>query len=126
MRLTPPGASGLVQAMSACLVKTRRARSRHSRDARVYGHTTKAMHKLSTPPPPSPPPRLLQRVIHALHSRRVVSWRVVSCRVVSSRVVSCRAPGHVPCVACNVSVVCRCVGCSGACYDSGSTFSFFF
>ena len=24
---------------------------RHSRDARVYGHTTTAMHKLSTPPP---------------------------------------------------------------------------
>ena len=43
-------ASSLVQAMSAWLVKTRRAPSRHSRDARVYGHTTTAMHKLSTPP----------------------------------------------------------------------------
>ena len=32
------------------LVKTRRAPSRHSRDARVYGHTTTAMHKLSTHP----------------------------------------------------------------------------
>ena len=29
----------------------------HSRDARVYGHTTTAIHKLSTPPPPPPPPR---------------------------------------------------------------------
>ena len=38
--------------MSAWLVKTRRAPSRHSRGARVYGHTTTAMHKLSTPPPP--------------------------------------------------------------------------
>ena len=49
----PPshGASRLVQAMPACLVKTRRAPSRHSRDARVYGHTTTAMHKLSTPSP---------------------------------------------------------------------------
>ena len=28
------------------------APSRHSRDARVYGHTTTAMLKLSTPPPP--------------------------------------------------------------------------
>ena len=51
-RRTPHGASCLVQAMSTWLVKTRRAPSRHSRDARVYGHTTTAMHKLSTPPPP--------------------------------------------------------------------------
>ena len=45
--------------MSAWLVKTRRAPSRHSRDARVYGHTTTAMHHLSiTPflPPPAAPP----------------------------------------------------------------------
>ena len=48
---TPHGASRLVQAMSAWLVKTRRAPSQHSRDARVYGHTTTAMHKLSTPRP---------------------------------------------------------------------------
>ena len=44
-------ASRLVQAMSAWLVKTRRAPSLHSRDARVYGHTTTAMHKQSTPLP---------------------------------------------------------------------------
>ena len=44
----PPG----WQAMAAWLVKTRRAPSRHSRDARVYGHTATAMHKLSTPPHP--------------------------------------------------------------------------
>ena len=47
---TPHGASRLVQAMSAWLVTVRRAPSRHSRDARVYGHTTTAMHELSTPP----------------------------------------------------------------------------
>ena len=47
-RRTPHGASRLVQAMSAWLVKTRRAPSRHSRDASVYGHATMAMHKLST------------------------------------------------------------------------------
>ena len=35
-RRTPPGASRLVQAMSAWLVKTRHDSSRHSRDARVY------------------------------------------------------------------------------------------
>ena len=40
-----------MQAMSAWLVKTRRAPSRYSRDARVYGHTTTAMHKLNTRPP---------------------------------------------------------------------------
>ena len=44
----------LVQAMSAWVMKTRRAPSRHSRDTRVYSHTTTAMHKVSTPPP-SPP-----------------------------------------------------------------------
>ena len=68
-RRTPQGASRMVQAMSAWLVKTRRAPSRHSRDARIYGHTTMAMHKLSTRPlspnlpypqplphPPSPRP----------------------------------------------------------------------
>ena len=46
---TPHGASLLVQAMSAWLVKTRRAPSRHSRDARVNGHTTTTMHKLRSP-----------------------------------------------------------------------------
>ena len=51
-RRIPHGASRLLQAMSAWLVKTRRAPSRHRRDARVYGHTITAMHKLSTPPPP--------------------------------------------------------------------------
>ena len=50
-RRTPHGASRLAQAMSAWLVKARRAPSRHSRDARAYGHTTTAMHKLSTPSP---------------------------------------------------------------------------
>ena len=38
--------------MSAWVVKSRRAPSRYSRDARVYGHTTTAMHELSTPAPP--------------------------------------------------------------------------
>ena len=39
-----------VSAMSAWLVKTRRAPSRHGGDARVYGHTTTAMQRLRTPP----------------------------------------------------------------------------
>ena len=52
-RRTPHGALRVVQASNVCLwlVKTRRAPSRHGRDARVYGHTTTAMRKLSTPPP---------------------------------------------------------------------------
>ena len=45
-RRTPNGASRLGQAMSAWSVKTRRAPSRHCRDARVYGHTTTAMHDI--------------------------------------------------------------------------------
>ena len=53
-RRTPHGASRLVHAMSAWLVNIRRVPSRHSRDARVYGHTTTVMRKLSTPPPPPP------------------------------------------------------------------------
>ena len=43
----------LVLAMPACLVKTRHAPSRHSRDARVYEHITTAMQKLSTLRPPT-------------------------------------------------------------------------
>ena len=43
-RRTPHGASRLVLAMSAWLVKTRRTPSRYCKDARVYGHTTTAMH----------------------------------------------------------------------------------
>ena len=51
-RRTPlHGAPRLVQGMSARLVKTGRAPPGRSRDARVYDHTTTAMHKLSTPPP---------------------------------------------------------------------------
>ena len=54
-RRTPHDASRLVQAMSAWLVKTRRAPSWHIRDSRVYSYTTTATHNLSTPPPPLPP-----------------------------------------------------------------------
>ena len=49
-RRTPHGASRLVQAMSAWLVKTRRAPSRHSRDARVDSLRSTAMHEMSIPP----------------------------------------------------------------------------
>ena len=48
-RRTPHGALCLVQAMSAWSVKTGHAPSRHCGE-RVYGHTTTAMHKVSTPP----------------------------------------------------------------------------
>ena len=61
----PHGASCLVQAMSAWLVKTPRAPSRHNRDARVYGHTTTAMHKLSASPAPS----------LASHTSKPLGWR---------------------------------------------------
>ena len=43
-RRTPHGASRLVLAMFAWSVKTRRAPSRHCRDANVYGHKTTAIH----------------------------------------------------------------------------------
>ena len=56
-RRTPPGASRLALAMSAWSVKTRRAPSRRCRDARVYGHTTTAMHDNEYSHPPSKPTR---------------------------------------------------------------------
>ena len=50
---TPHGASRLGRAISAWSGKTRRAPSRHCRDARVYGRTTTAMHAIEyTPSPP--------------------------------------------------------------------------
>ena len=52
LALTPHGASRMVQlAMSAWWVRIRRAPSRRCRDGRLYGHTTMAMHDMSTPPP---------------------------------------------------------------------------
>ena len=53
-RPTPHGASRLVRAMTAWLVKTRRAPSQCCRGARVHGQTTittTAIHDMSTPPP---------------------------------------------------------------------------
>ena len=49
-RPTPHGASRLVEAMPVWSVKTRRAPSRHCRDARIYDHITTAMHDMNTPP----------------------------------------------------------------------------
>ena len=50
-RLTPYGASRLVQAMSAWSVKTRRAPARHCRDTRVYGHASTPCMTMSTSRP---------------------------------------------------------------------------
>ena len=74
-RRTPHRASRLVQAISAWLMKIQRAPSRHSRDARVYGHTTTATHKLSTPPPhphPSNSPQAHVISCRGVHDPRVV------------------------------------------------------
>ena len=49
-RRTYHGASPLVLAMFVWWVKTRRAPSRHCRNARVYGHATSAMHQNEYPP----------------------------------------------------------------------------
>ena len=54
-RRTPHSASHLVQAKSACSVKTRRTPSQHCRDARVYGRAGTAMHDTKSPPLPLPP-----------------------------------------------------------------------
>ena len=89
-RRTPSSTSRWVQAMSAWSVKPRHAPFRHSRDARVYVHTTTAMHKYRVPhpfPPPPPPlrhparfPRRFystfriykyDKLRHSLHSRLI-------------------------------------------------------
>ena len=58
-RPAPHGASHLVRAMSAWSEETHSIlRPSVCWDARrVYGHTTTAMHGVSTPPPLAPPPR---------------------------------------------------------------------
>ena len=61
------------KAMSAWSVKTRRAPSRHCRDARVHGHTTTAMHGMSTPPNP-PPPRCTRLVVLFPDNVPLFSW----------------------------------------------------
>ena len=51
----PPSLRVTLGVPNVCLVgKTRRAPSRHCRDPRVYGHTTTAMHDMSTLSPPHP------------------------------------------------------------------------
>ena len=45
----------LVKAIYAWSAKSRRTLSGLCRGARVYGHTTTALHRLSTPHPPPPP-----------------------------------------------------------------------
>ena len=77
-RGTPHGASRLVQAMPACLVKARRAPSRYCRMRGSYhdGHTTTVMLKMSTPPPhllPLTPFRLARR--HGPPSRSLSEQR---------------------------------------------------
>ena len=68
-RRTPRGTSRLLQSMSAWSVKTRRVPSRHCRDARVYGHTTTAMHDMGTPPVSSPPLFPAARILCVLITR---------------------------------------------------------
>ena len=72
--------------MSAWLVKTRRTPSRHGRDARVYatsGHTTTAMHKLSTPPPKKKQGFSLKNVSWLLDTRKDATMKKIA------RLISC-------------------------------------
>ena len=63
-RSTPHGGSRLMQTISVCAVKTRRAPFRHCTDARVYGHATTTIHDKITLPP------WAERVSHRRHLRR--------------------------------------------------------
>ena len=78
------------KAMSAWLVKTRRAPSRHGRDARIYGHTTTAMHKLSNSP--LPPPPLLPRPVA---SAAVAAAAAAALAAAAAAARLSRRPGHV-------------------------------
>ena len=87
-------ASRLVLAMSAWSVKTRRAPSRHRRDARVYGHTTTVVHDNEYAPPPSPPQKeplsgWLKRPTDGTTDRTQVDD---SCKCPAARVRSSRQP----------------------------------
>ena len=64
-RQTPHGA---VQAMSAWSVKTRHAPSRYCRDARVYDHSTTAMHEIEYMSPIEYTPPALQGVFRVFPS----------------------------------------------------------
>ena len=91
---TPHGASRLAQAMSAWSMETRRAPSRHRRDARVYGHTTTVVHDNEYAPPPSPPQKeplsgWLKRPTDGTTDRTQVDD---SCKCPAARVRSSRQP----------------------------------
>ena len=60
-----------MQASTACLVKTRRAPSLHCRNARVFGHTTTAVHGIehTTTPPP---------LRHGVLGQRIVNSRIAT------------------------------------------------
>ena len=74
-RRTPHGASRLVQAMSAWLVKIRRAPSGivGMRGFNSYGHTTTVMHEMSTHLSPSHPNPCTDLLRTAVESRFPVS-----------------------------------------------------
>ena len=77
-RRTPHGASRLVRAMSAWLVKHRHAPSRHCRDARDHDYTTNAMHEIEYISPigyPPPPAKINETLKASLH--------IVSCEDVT-------------------------------------------
>ena len=85
-RRTPHGASRLVQETSTWLVKTRRAPSRHCRDARGYGHTAAVMHDMITRPPSLcrcfPPTAL---AAHQLRRSRIIKpQRLKKCNQVTA------------------------------------------
>ena len=73
-RRKPHGASRLVLAMSAWSVKTRRAPPRPCGDARVYGHTTTAMHDMSTPRPLRLEPLVVVVGVLTVGHRRKLSY----------------------------------------------------
>ena len=81
-RRTPHGALRLLQAVPSWLAKTRRAPSVHSRGARVYGHTTTAMHKLPSPPQHG---TIVSRVAHTFPRAGAVSpWALPQGKLASN------------------------------------------
>ena len=65
----------MVLAMSAWSVKTRHAPSWHCRDARVYDHTTTAMHDNEY----TPPPRVMWLQHGTIGSQGSMSYTLLLC-----------------------------------------------
>ena len=96
-RRTLHRASRLVQAMSAWSVKSRRAPSRHCRDARVYGHMTTAMHDIEYTPLPASQAVCGRMQVTLLSTRRTPRAWCKQCLCLVGEHPTCSLPALLGC-----------------------------